>query len=74
MSQDKNSKFILSIIRPDDEHAPGSDQEKTILCKLRAEYIEGRLASQFGMRNGDGLWNPSGYGIDGDVYMFFETR
>lgn len=60
---------------------PVEDLMESILSKLRAQYVEGRLAGEKSMASEDqvkksgakcvgGIWNE-GTGIDGEVYKYY---
>ena len=68
------NRYIRKLVNPG--YNPDQGQAEHILLKLRAEYIEGRLAFELSMREneGQGIWNPSGIGIDGDIYDYYKAN
>lgn len=63
--------YIKTLVFPDCKQK--TEQAQTILMKIRAAYIEGRIAYEFNMKD-EGVWNPSGYGIDEDIYKYYSDK
>lgn len=74
--------YLYSLIKP--SKLPVEDLMESILSKLRAQYVEGRLAGEKSMASEDqvkksgakcvgGIWNE-GTGIDGEVYNMYYKK
>ncbi len=63
--------YIKFLVFPDCKQK--TEQAQTILMKIKAAYIEGRIAYEFNMKD-EGVWNPSGYGIDEDIYKYYAEK
>ena len=63
--------FIKSLVSPVSSVEKG--QVNKILRMLRAEFVEGKIACECRMRKGEGngIWKPSGFGIDGEIYEYY---
>ena len=63
--------YIKSLFAVVDDKANPSVQ--LIARKLRAGYIEGRIASELHMRRDEGgIWECSSLGIDGNIYDYYK--
>lgn len=81
MEEEDLDPYLYSLIKP--SKLPVEDLMESILSKLRAHYVEGRLAWEYGMKEDKkraeelgeqydgGIWNP-GTGIDKEVYMYYK--
>ncbi len=81
VKKEKMDPYLYSLIKP--SKPPKAGLMKGIFDKLRAHYVEGRLAWEYGMKEDKkraeelgeqydgGIWNP-GTGIDKEVYMYYK--
>ena len=65
--------YLKSLIAPEENQKPQERFLKDIFDKLRAQYVEGRLAGEHGMKDG-GIWNAGSTGIDGEVYKYYAEK
>lgn len=62
----KRAPYIYSLISMKETDTTMSS--KNILRKNQAEFIEGKIAKDYDLKN-SGIWNPSSLGIDGEIYL-----
>ena len=65
----KRDTYIYSLISAETPNM--TESLKNISRKIRASFVEGKIASDYELKK-DGIWNPSGAGIDGDIYEHYK--
>lgn len=85
IKKEKMDPYLKSLIAPEENQKPKEEPMKDMFDKLRAHYVEGRLAWEYGMKEDKkraeelgeqydgGIWNP-GTGIDKEVYMYYKKQ
>ena len=72
-AENEINPYLKSLIAPEENQKPQERFLKDIFDKLRAQYVEGRLAGEHGMKDG-GIWNAGSTGIDGEVYKYYAEK
>ncbi len=81
IKKEKMDPYLKSLIAPEENQKPKEGAMKDMFDKLRAQYVEGRLAGEermaskeqaekSGVKYDGGIWN-AGTGIDGEVYKYY---
>lgn len=81
----ETNSYLKSLIAPEENPKTVKEPMKSILSKLRAQYVEGRLAGEekmaskeqaekSGVKYDGGIWNAGSTGIDGEVYMYYKKQ
>lgn len=73
----KNAPYIYSLISMNENDK--TESSRNILRKNQAEFIEGKIASNYNLKNSginlknSGIWYPSSLGIDGEIYSYYNN-
>lgn len=66
----KNAPYIYSLISMNENDK--TESSRNILRKNQAEFIEGKIASNYNLKD-SGIWHPSSLGIDGEIYSYYNN-